>query len=271
VRAPIAPEYLPETLAHTLLLCNHDVYRRRRERFISAITELSASGPALARSRPASDLDFRDPSVLFTIVQQCTGLGSNYGRNGLQGQPDSAPVDPPQHAHQFQRDSERARKTVAWMSPLFHDWMNVIRDPTRPERPETTPGYRLAELAGKFVRDMFRLRESIIASNADSKAAFRTRSRDPVRADPPPDLPNPQRNRREEMLHAISVYNRYRLLSASGHPQFRPPPAPYYRTQPAVAAQPLAPAPAIASQNQLGSGPLVPRPVVARLSSLPLG
>jgi hypothetical protein len=108
---------------------------------------------------PLADLNFDDNSVLLTILQLCSGVGANYGLT------QRLPVAPQLAANvvdlrlspQFTRDSELARRTIAWYLPLLQDWMKILSDPRRPESPLNSSGCKLALLVARHVRDMFAL------------------------------------------------------------------------------------------------------------------
>ena len=188
--AQISPDYYrPETLAHTLLLCDNAVYLRRRRRFVAAARALyEASSSQRAPDQPV--LNFDDNSVLFTILQLCTGVGSNYGPM------QRVPIAPQLAANgvdlrlspQLTRDSDLARRTIAWYLPLLQDWVKILNDPRRTESPLKSPGCKLALLVARHVRDMFALRKSALAK-PEIAPAFLARSRDPPRAPPSQGAP----------------------------------------------------------------------------------
>ena len=165
--AEIAPDrFRPETLIHTvtLLLCDNGVYQRRRGRFVAAVRALHVASQRapLRPDLPPAGLNFDDNSVLFTILQLCTGVGSNYGlmqRLPVAPQLVANSVDP-RLSPQFTRDSDLARRTIEWYLPLLQDWMKILNDPRRPESPLDSPGCKLALLVARHVRDMFALRKS---------------------------------------------------------------------------------------------------------------
>ena len=185
-----AARYWPETLAHTLLLCAHPALVRRRQAFVKALRTLARSAESRRVSSLPDDFNFNDLSVQFTILQLCTGVGSNYGAsNGLQrvpipSQPAALRADSdPRRTPQFSRITEAARKAIEWMRPLLQDWLNVEHKPARPEQPQDCPGFKLALLVSRHLRDVFDARRSALASPV-VKDSFAARSRDPVA--PPP-------------------------------------------------------------------------------------
>jgi hypothetical protein len=195
VRGDCARSYRPETFVHTLLLCDDAAYLRRRGRFVAAVRALYAASPPVHAPRrpdgpPLADLNFDDNSVLLTILQLCSGVGANYGLT------QRLPVAPQLAANvvdlrlspQFTRDSELARRTIAWYLPLLQDWMKILSDPRRPESPLNSSGCKLALLVARHVRDMFALRKSALAT-PEIAPAFLARSRDPPRVLPTQDDP----------------------------------------------------------------------------------
>lgn len=194
----IAPgKFCPETLVHTLLLCPHAALARKRALFSQQLVSLASSESALKLSNPVG-LSFSDNSVLFTILQLCTGVGANYGAsNGLLRHPIpshiSSPSIDPRLTPQFTRDSALSRKSIEWMQPLFRDWLRILHDPRRPETPSDSPGFKLAALVSTHLSTMFATRQSALASTPSLRAAFTSRRRDPfvvvdtgVASSPPP-------------------------------------------------------------------------------------
>ncbi len=210
----IAPDtYWPETLVHVLLMCPHRAYQRRRVMLAAKLTALASSEPFRRLSNP-DGIDFADKSVSFTILQLCTGVGSNYG-SLLQQMPVAAHL-----AHaidrrlspQFVRDSDTAHKTIAWLRPLFQDWLTILRDPLRQEDPQTSPGSIIALLVARHVKGMFDLRHSSLASNQHGvKSAFLKRLRNPRGLAPQP---------------AAAAANAGRAPDAPPPPPAPPPPVP---------------------------------------------
>lgn len=169
--------YWPETLEHVLLLCAGPelvACRRRFERDLKAFASslCSRSVPNLIRAP-----DFSDASVRMTILQLCTGTGAGGGIL-LRQQVPAASTDPIilRQSPQFVRDSNQARHTVEWMQPLFHQWLEVLRNPRCAYLPQSSAGYRLVHMVAEHLRSMFSIRHQTLTA-ADS---FQSRSRDPA-------------------------------------------------------------------------------------------
>ena len=77
------------------------------------------------------------------------------------------------------------------MHCLFRDWLGVSRDPSRfEERPQDTPGYRLALLVARHIKSVFDARRSILSQSAGFKARDRDAPAPPPQAPPPaPQVP----------------------------------------------------------------------------------
>ena len=184
----LAPDvYWPETLAHTLVCCTHARLVHQRAALRTALQALADSDGALAltarASVPIAIPDFQDDSVLFTVLQMCTGVGSDYNAGGLHQVPLPAFADAAaQRAFpQFRRVSARAREAIAWMGPLCEDWLAILREPRRQERPHDAPGHQLAALVARHVQGVFGTRSAALNSPHIS-ASFKARSRDPALA-----------------------------------------------------------------------------------------
>ena len=177
--------FWPETLAHLCLLCDHVRLRKLRIAVRSELAAFAVSAATLQLTNTANVVapDFNDDSVLFTVLQLCTGTGSDYGGGGAQPLPlpPSAAAIARRASPQFKRDSVRARSAIAWMRPLFDDWLAILREPRRPERPQQSPGHRLSVLVARHLNSLFDTRRTLLAA-PQRAPSFTGRTRDPVSA-----------------------------------------------------------------------------------------
>ena len=172
--------FWPETLAHTLLLCNHVPLSIRRRKFAVALSKFASRPETKSVTDSAPVPDFQNNSVLFTILQLCTGTGAILGAPILQQQPvsvSSADARAKQQSPQFVRQSQPARQAIAWMQPIFQDWLDIQRDPRRPEMPHQSVGHQFVELVALHLKQMFDSRKVALARSP----SFSERSRDPTR------------------------------------------------------------------------------------------
>jgi len=165
-----------------MLLCSHPLLTQRRRKFVQILRAFASTTQVQQLTTQIAMPDFDDPSVIFTITQLCTGVGSNFGAFGLQQQPIppilARAVDR-QRAPQFIRDSGAARGTIAWMSPLFDDWLHVSRNPRCDDLPHHSAGFKLAEIVARHIKAMFDLRKTALALSSAIASSFLRRARDP--------------------------------------------------------------------------------------------
>jgi hypothetical protein len=193
----IAPGiYWPDTFVHVCLRCNHSRLARLRAALRERLFALANEARALKLTHGVNDgeaPDFNNDSTLYTVLLLCTGVGPLEGIQVLQADPlpASAPAAARRAAPQVRRDQGLARVTTAWMHCLFRDWLGVSRDPARfEERPQDTPGYRLALLVARHIKSVFDTRRSILSQSAGFKARDRDAPAPPPQAPPPaPQVP----------------------------------------------------------------------------------
>jgi hypothetical protein len=174
----------PETLVHVFLTCSHPEITACRTRFAAALVKFATTlDVATSTSGLRQPPDFTDPTVAFTILQLCTGLGPVGGSPILQQQVPVASTDPEvlRRSPQFVRDVHQARRTVEWMEPFFRRWLDIARSSRCADRPYQSAGHRLAVLVGKHVRNVFAVRSRALA-DAAVDSSFRRRSRDTAAA-----------------------------------------------------------------------------------------
>ncbi|NDH54322.1 MAG: hypothetical protein EBY24_20630 [Betaproteobacteria bacterium] len=193
----IAPGvYWPDTFVHVCLRCNHPRLARLRAALREQLAALANDARALKLTHGVNDgeaPDFDDDSTFYTVLQLCTGVGPSDGFQQLQVDPlpAFASAIARRAAPQLRRDQGLARVTVAWMQCLFHDWLGVSRDPARfDERPQDTPGYRLALLVARHIKSVFDARRSFLSRSAGFSARDRDDPAPPLQAPPPaPQVP----------------------------------------------------------------------------------
>ena len=187
----IAPGiYWPDTFVHVCMRCDHSRLARLRTALRERLAALADDARARELTHGVNDgeaPDFDDDSTLYTVLQLCTGVGPADGFQALQADPlpACAPATARRAAPQLRRDQGIARVTTAWMQclPVFHDWLGISRDPARfEERPQDTPGYRLALLVARHIKSVFDARRSIIFSR--SLRASRPATATPLRRRP---------------------------------------------------------------------------------------
>jgi len=173
--------FWPETLVHVLLTCSDAGLRACRDQFALDLAAFAdgLDADSIPNLRPPPD--FSDRSVVFTLLQLCTGLGPQVGAPILQQQVPLVSVDPVvlRQSPQFVRDLHQARRTVEWMEPIFRRWIEIVRSPRCNDLPYHSAGHRLAELVAKHVKDMFTFRNLALTSNTVAQS-FQRRDRDPV-------------------------------------------------------------------------------------------
>ena len=198
VRASTPDVYWPETLPHVVLHCGHPHLVRLRDAFRTELqnfathTDVAKLLAKVTTGTPATP-DFHNDNDVFSVFQLCTGAGPT-GLSALQADPLLGAAS--KHADavtlrawpQYLRNNMRAQLTVAWMRPLFDDWLAILRDPRRLELPHQSPGYRLALLVARHVQRIFSARGAIL-STQPLATAFKRRDRNPPRAQPPPPPP----------------------------------------------------------------------------------
>ena len=184
IRTSTPDVFWPETLPHVVLFCAHQCQTRLREKFRADLQRLSTHpdvAKVLAQVGSPTAPDFNDNNDLFTVFQLCTGVGPAV--SALQAEPllgaanNNADATILREWPQYLRNNMRAKLAVAWMRPLFDDWLAISRDPRRPELPQQSPGYCLALLVARHVRSIFSARSSIL-STQPLAAAFKRRDRD---------------------------------------------------------------------------------------------
>jgi hypothetical protein len=186
--------YWPDTFVHVCLRCNHPRLARLRAALREQLAALANDARALKLTHGVNDgeaPDFDDDSTFYTVLQLCTGVGPSDGFQLLQADPlpASASAIARRAAPQLRRDQGLARVTVAWMQCLFHDWLGVSRDPARfDERPQDTPGYRLALLVARHIKSVFDARRSFLSRSAGFLARDRDDPAPPLQA-PAPQVP----------------------------------------------------------------------------------
>jgi hypothetical protein len=201
IRADTPNVYWPETLPHVVLYCGHHSLVRLRNAFRTDLLNFSTQPDVVkllakvTTGTPTTPDFINNNNDVFTAFQLCTGVGP-VGLSALQADPllgtanknaDAATLRAwPQHL----RNNMRTQLTVAWMRPLFDDWLAILRDPRRLELPHQSPGYRLALLVARHVRSIFSARSTIL-STQPLAAAFKRRDRNPPRAPHPPPPPLP--------------------------------------------------------------------------------
>jgi hypothetical protein len=108
--------------------------------------------------------DFSDRSVVFTLLQLCTGVGPHVGAAILQQQ--QVPLvsaDPIvlRQSPQFVRDVHQARRTIEWTGPIFRRCL-VVRSP---RCNDLLYHSAVAELvANKHVKDILTFRNLALTS-----------------------------------------------------------------------------------------------------------
>ena len=187
----IAPGiYWPDTFVHVCMRCDHSRLARLRTALRERLAALADDARARELTHGVNDgeaPDFDDDSTLYTVLQLCTGVGPADGFQALQADPlpACAPATARRAAPQLRRDQGIARVTTAWMQCLFHDWLGISRDPARfEERPQDTPGYRLALLVARHIKSVFDVRRSILSQSAGFKARDRDAPAPPRQAPP---------------------------------------------------------------------------------------
>jgi len=200
VRATTPNVYWPETLPHVVLHCGHQHHVRLRDAFRTELQNFSTHPDvvkllAKVTSGTPATPDFHNDNDLFTVLQLCTGVGP-VGLSALQAEPLLGTAHKTADAitlrawPQYLRNNMRSQLTVAWMRPLFDDWLAILRDPRRLELPHQSPGHRLALLVARHIRSIFSARSTIL-STQPLAAAFKQRNRDPPRAQQPAPPPLP--------------------------------------------------------------------------------
>ena len=173
--------FWPETLMHVLLICPDAGLRACRDQFVLDLTAFAnrLDADSVPNLRPSPN--FADRSVIFTILQLCTGVGPHVGAPILQQQVPLVSADPIvlRQSPQFVRDVHQARRTIEWMEPIFRRWLDIVRSPRCNDLPYHSAGHRLAELVAKHVKDMFTFRNLALTS-ATVAPSFQRRGRDPV-------------------------------------------------------------------------------------------
>ena len=193
----IAPGiYWPDTFVHVCVRCNHSRLARLRDALRERLAALADDAVVRKLTRGVNDgkvPDFADDSTFYTVLQLCTGVGPTDGTQLLQAEPlpASAPAAARRAAPQLRRNQGLAHVTVAWMQCLFHDWLGVSRDPARfDERPQDSPGYRLALLVARHIKSVFDARRSALSHSTGFKARDRDDPVQPLPAPPPaPQVP----------------------------------------------------------------------------------
>ena len=192
IRAQTPDVFWSETLPHVVLYCAHQRQARLRDAFRMELQSFAAHPEVLkvlAKAGNPATPDFSDNNDLFTVFQLCTGVGPAV--SALQAEPllgaasSNTDATTLREWPQYLRNNMRAKLTVAWMRPLFDDWLAILRDPRRLELPQKSPGSRLALLVSRHVRSIFTTRNAILSAQPLA-AAFKRRLRDPPAPQPPP-------------------------------------------------------------------------------------
>jgi hypothetical protein len=176
---------------HPHLVRLRDAFRTELQNFATHVDVVKLLAK-VTTGTPATP-DFNNDNDVFSVFQLCTGVGPT-GLSALQAGPLLGAAN--KHADavtlrawpQYLRNNMRAQLTVAWMRPLFDDWLAILRDPRRLELPHQSPGYRLALLVARHVQRIFSARGAIL-STQPLATAFKRRDRNPPRAQPPPPPP----------------------------------------------------------------------------------
>ena len=158
-----------ETGAHVSLFCTHPDMVAARAQTRAELTML-AQDPEVFRLAPAPP-DFRDDSVLWTVLMLCVSLGP-------------APVLHQVAAHEgaggFVLNVERARGAAAWLRALSEPWVAAVHSPSRPRAPHAYAGARVFAVVAGQVQRLWRLRRQLLRA----VPAYRSRALDPGRGGP---------------------------------------------------------------------------------------
>jgi hypothetical protein len=158
-----------ETGAHVSLHCSHPAMVAARALIRAELTML-AQDPEVFQVAPPPP-DFRDDSVLWTVLMLCVSLGP-------------APVLHLVAAHEgaggFVLDVARARGAAAWLRALSEPWVAAIHSPRRPRPPHAYAGARVFAAVAGQVQRLWRLRRRLLRA----VPAYRSRALDPGRGGP---------------------------------------------------------------------------------------
>jgi hypothetical protein len=167
--------WMPETLEHLALHCEHPRIVQLRARIREALAEVSAQSPFMEElPRP----DVRDDAVFFSLLQCCTGAGEFKHR--LPPAPLGAVLEVRRQSPELSIAADgasgglaRVRQSAQWASYWSGIW---TRDPLdRGE--ESSTGQALIATVCDFWRSLRKLRARLLRRG---KSGFADRARDPL-------------------------------------------------------------------------------------------
>jgi len=196
-------EWMPETISHLLLHCQHESFVALRVDIVARLRLLAGRVLALIPSSPPAP-DFSDEIALYCVLQLCTGIGPTRHReqqlHGADAYQSSvlrpmgvltrsrsnaskrADIEQRRRQH-FQLDPDRMRCAVDWVSSLCNAWRaSVVND--RAVSDAAVAGQELVHLVCDFNQKLFAARRRILSRDLH----YLSRDRDPV----PPVRPAPE-------------------------------------------------------------------------------
>lgn len=190
-------QWMPESMSHLLLHCQHDRLLTLRS---ATVTQLRTLAGRIAHTIPAAPPapDFSDDIALYCVLQLCTGIGPTQHRElgggvyqldvlrpmGITTRSctaDMGRIALDQRRRQwFQLFPDRMRTAVTWVSFLCNQWrVSVGNDRATTDASEA--GQELVNLVCQFNQSLFAVRRHALANDVH----YLTRDRDPppIRSD----------------------------------------------------------------------------------------
>jgi hypothetical protein len=202
--------WMPETMPHLLLHCQHQSVVELRVVVVTRLHHLAAQLASVEPSAPPAP-DFSNDIALYCVLQLCTGVGSTHHREHAAPATDAYRLDVlrpmggmctrSQSASRdrvgleqlrrqwFQLDPELMRPAVQWVAHLCNAWRTLVgNDQANSEAARA--GQDLVHLVCKFNQDLFAARRRALSNDYH----YWSRDRDPVAvqlhhvtASPPPE------------------------------------------------------------------------------------
>ena len=184
-------EWMPESMSHLLLHCQHTDVRDLRSAIVNQLRCFAVRISQTISSAPPSP-DFSDEMTLYCVLQLCTGIGPTHHRQqgggvyqldvlrpfGSLTRSRTAELDrialEQRRRQWFQLDPTRMRSAVVWTSFLCNSWRTSVGN-DQSASDASAAGQQLVNLVCEFNQNLFSIRRRVLASDVH----FLTRDRDP--------------------------------------------------------------------------------------------
>jgi hypothetical protein len=189
--------WLPESMYHLILECQHQCMRDSRARVQSELVAIAVDANTV-NGAPLSP-DFDDPDVLYALLMLCTGVGSvdhlvyaqpdvnanQYSLDVLVPADDrsrEALLNQRRSRHRLQLSVARMRPAIQWLSHFAWSWTRAIAT-QRTDEKASIIGRRLITMLCKHQQLFYSMRRRALRGNV----GFAIRDRDPPKVAQAPD------------------------------------------------------------------------------------